>query len=73
MLFRRILREVNETHPKLHDYASVSEFTLAFSRKRQKLQPAPAVSLHPVPTEAAGHVGIGRDRVLVFQRRNDKH
>ena len=39
-------------------------FTLAFSRKRQKLQPA--VSLHPVPTEAAGHVGIGRDTVLVF-------
>ena len=37
MSFRRILHEVNETHPKLHDYASVSVFTLAFSRKRQKL------------------------------------
>ena len=26
----------------------------------------PAVSFQPVPTEAAGHVGMGRDRVLVF-------
>ena len=52
-IYQRILPEVNETHPKLHDYASISVFTLAFSCKRKKLQLAPAVSLHPVPTNVA--------------------
>ena len=55
-IYRRVLREVNETHPKLHDYASISVFTLAFSRKRQKLQPV--VLLHPVPTELASGLSV---------------
>ena len=33
---------------------------------RVKVVALPAVSFQPVPTEAAGHVGIGRDRVLVL-------
>ena len=41
-------------------FSNISElvFTLAFSRKRQKLQPAPAVSLHQVPTEVARRVSV---------------
>ena len=57
-IYRHILRKVNETHPKLHDYALILVFTLAFSCKRQKLQPALAVSLHPVPTESARRVSV---------------
>ena len=33
---------------------------------RVKVVVLPAVSFQPVPTEADGSVGIGRDRVLVF-------
>ena len=55
-----MLREVNETHPKL-------------ILKRQKLHPAPAVSLHPVPSELACWYWSRYSSSVWFQRRNDKH